>query len=187
MSSPGTAKLPDPDFWAFEEAERGQIPDGPGLQDIHTVRGDIRENDEAFFINRPPQSNVIAFPYLLSGRERLNLSKEALEAEIDLILEMRTGDDFDDEPALYSVTVRQPQPFRISDDWLPELSELPNASISNARAGYLVHNDLYALQSDPNKLHDLVSIFLDECDEVEVKLKGRDDSIWRIVTVRLTG
>ncbi len=194
MPSPEMAERFDTDLKRVERAHLKQILGGTWSPDYHTLIAEFSELEEedmeggaeVYYTNEPPHSQKISFPRLLSGRSELVLSAEDLESEIGLILEMRTGEDFDNGTALYSVTARQPQPFAISEDWLPELPKIPHSALSNARAGYLVHDDLYALQSDPNKLHDLVSIFLDDCNEVEVKLKSWDDSMWRVVTVRLT-
>ena len=193
MPNPITASNIDTDFRLVDISDLAQFSEGESLPDAFIVAGELSmqtkngesEDSEAYYVERPPRSNVVSFPYLLAESDNIALSPEELESEISLILEMRVGEDFDGEPALYSVTAVRPHPFRISEDWIPELSDLPYEAVSNARAGYLIHEDLYALQSDPNKLHDLISIFLDECDEVEIKLKHRGQLNWRTVRIRM--
>ena len=164
------AENPDPRFKEFQQAELRQIPGGTASSDYHIIAGELidleqeeKGSSSAYHAEEPPEPVEITFPRLLSGDEELNLSREELELEIGLILEMRAGNDFDTGTALYSVTAVQPMPFVIADDDLEDLFDLPGPALSNARAGFLIHEDLYELQSDPNKLHDLIE-----------KVAGRD-------------
>lgn len=194
MANPELAEEPEGHLRVFRRTDLGEIPGGQASPDfpflvaelfaLEKEEGAGEGEGEAYHTDEPPLSAEISFPNLLSGSEELNLSREELELEIGLILEMRTEDDFDKTAALYSVTPLRPLPFALSDAQ-EDLSNLPGPAQSNARAGYLIHEDLYALQSDPNKLHDLVSVFLWSCEEVEIKLKCRDDATWHTVKVRL--
>ncbi len=193
MANPELAEEPEGRFRVFRRTDLGDIPGGQASADFPILVTELFELEkeegagegEAYHTDEPPLSAEISFPTLLSGSEKLKLSREELELEIVLILEMRTEDDFDKTAALYSVAPLRPLPFALCDDDIDDLSDLPGPAQSNARAGYLIHEDLYALQSDPNKLHDLVSVFLWRCKEVEIKLKRRDDATWRTVKVRL--
>ena len=194
MANLDMAEELEPHFRGFHRTELRQIPGGEASPDFLILTAELSELEleeeqgegEAYHTDEPPQSFQISFPSLLSWRDDLIMSREELELEIALILEMRVGDDLDMSTAMYSVASLGPLPFSLSADDSDELSELPGPAVSNARAGYLIHEDLYALQSDPNKLHDLVSVFLWKCDKVEIKLKRRDDSTWRRVEVHLT-
>ncbi len=191
MPNPELIEEPESRITVFQRADLENIPGGQASPAFHILVTELFELEEEegageiYHTDDPPQSIEISFPNLLSGREELNLSREELEAEIGLILEMKTEDDLDKSAAVYSVAPLRPLPFALSDVALDDLSDLPGPAQSNARAGYLIYEDLYALQSDPNKLHDLVSVFLWSCEEVEIKLKRQDDATWRTVKVRL--
>lgn len=186
MSSAGATPVVKPDFEPISADAIEQKPDK--LDSIFAVR-DVREADKrgdgAFYVPQLPVRRVITFPTLLSGQKELTSSREQLEEEINIILEMRDSDGFDVGAALYGVTVTEPLPFDLTEKSLTDLSDLPPPAVSNLRAGYLTHDDLYELRSDPGKLHDLISIFLDECKVVEVKVKSRTDQMWGYVSVRL--
>lgn len=193
MASVDTVEEFDPEFREFNRTQLDQIPGGTGSPDFLALVAELSELEReepdvegtGYHTDVPPQSEDISFPLLLSNYEKLTMSREELEIEIVLILEMRTGDAFDTGTALYSVASILPATFSIPEPALDDLSELPAPVRSNARAGYLIHDDLYSLQSDPNKLHDLISVFLWECEEVGIKLKRRGDAVWRTVKVRL--
>ena len=193
MASLDVAEEPEGRIRLFQRTDLGDIPGGQASPDFPFLVAALSELEEeegagegeAYHTDEPPLPAEISFPNLLSGREELSLAREELELEIGLILEMRTEGDFDTGAALYSVTSLRPLPVALSDDDLKELSDLPGPAKSNARAGYLIYEDLYALQSDPNRLHDLVSVFLERCEEVEIKLKRRDDATWQTVKVCL--
>ena len=195
MANLELAEEPEGRFRVFRRTDLGDILGGQASPDFPFLVAELVELEEeegagegeAYHTDDPPQSAEISFPNLFAGSEELNLSREELELEIGLILEMRTAGDLDTGAALYSIAPLQPLPFALSDDDLKELSALPEPVQSNARAGYLVHEDLYMIQSDPNKLHDLVSVFLWRCEEVEIKLKRRNDTTWRTIKVGLDG
>ena len=144
------------------------------------------ESEAAYQTSEWPLSHDISFPTLLSQASYLKLSRDDLESELALILEMRT-EDVDNTAGLYSVTVVEPQPFQSSRELEDELSAMAHAVATNARAGFLVHDELYMLRSEPIKLHDLVYAFLSGCKVVDVKVKRPDESIWRTVKVKLIG
>ncbi|SRR5258708_1914631 len=127
----------------------------------------------------------ILYPSLLSGRGALEMSREDLETEIRLILEMKQHAAFGCETYIYSIGALTPNPFRPSVGFEDLLQSFSVRMRNQVRAGFIVHDDLYELGADAGKLVGLLETFLLEVSAVEVKA-GRAGETAKPIRVALT-
>lgn len=155
------------------------------LQEMEDWADEQSESDpEIFIFSFAPDPERTEFPRLISQKNKLRMSREELEDEIILLIEMGADTESSSAPELYGLSVLSPCPYSISPDRIPE--NMPNSAESNFRAGYLIHSDLNKIRSNPAQLHDLVSAYLSSSDIVEVKVRRDLAGGWRRISVELS-
>jgi hypothetical protein len=111
------------------------------------------------------------YPRLFSSESVIELTREDLLRELQLVLERRSHKPLAEDTYVYSVRVLRPAPFSPSALLSELISDLPNAVAASARAGYLVHDGIYGYLAEAGRVQPLIERFLADARAVEVKVR----------------